>query len=78
MLNRCLPKNRKCDGNYDCFEGVDEMDCICHNSSFFRCKSDECIAPNLRCDNDPDCSDASDEIGCGMLKLNSLLFIVSI
>lgn len=67
LLNRCLPKNRKCDGNVDCYNGFDEIGCSCQNSTFFRCKSGECITPNLRCDHDPDCTDASDEMGCGML-----------
>lgn len=59
--------NRKCDGHPDCIDGFDEMDCTCHNSTLFRCKSGECISQNMRCDHDPDCSDASDEIGCGGL-----------
>lgn len=66
--------NRKCDGNLDCFDGSDEMDCSCENSSFFHCKSGECIPHISRCDNDPDCSDASDEMGCGMLKLIIFLY----
>ncbi|XP_050433383.1 low-density lipoprotein receptor-related protein 1 isoform X2 [Adelges cooleyi] len=66
LLNRCFPKERKCDGHIDCFDGSDELGCTCQNTTYFRCKSGECIAPNLRCDKDPDCSDASDEIGCGL------------
>lgn len=69
LKTRCLPNHLKCDGNFDCLDGFDEIDCSCQNSTFFRCNSGECIAPKLRCDHDPDCSDASDEIGCGRLKL---------
>lgn len=67
-INRCISKNRKCDGHSDCFDGFDEMDCNCQNSTYFHCKSGECVPPNARCDYFPDCSDASDEIGCGKLQ----------
>lgn len=72
---RCIPDRWKCDGDHDCNDKSDEMNCpttrksLCSNQEF-TCKdnSGECIHIAWHCDGDVDCSDGSDEPdGCKLM-----------
>uniref|UniRef100_A0A6I8STB6 Sortilin-related receptor n=1 Tax=Xenopus tropicalis TaxID=8364 RepID=A0A6I8STB6_XENTR len=65
----CIPSWRHCDGNRDCRDGTDELNCpthkpsLCVNGSL--CEDGEaCIALLDFCDGFLDCSDGSDENNC--------------
>lgn len=65
--NRCIPPEKMCDGQYDCQDRSDEMDCStltegCHQ----RCDNNtRCIPETFLCDGERDCADGSDEEKCG-------------
>ena len=62
----CIPYRYLCDGQWDCWNGVDELNCkdyICVN--MFKCKfSSTCILTNNVCDGITDCPLSDDEIIC--------------
>lgn len=55
----------QCDGDVDCSDGSDEMDCgkgHCNVETEFTCANkQQCISVLWRCDGDNDCQDESDE-----------------
>lgn len=67
---QCVPLARKCNGQEDCTDGSDEMDCpisplpqLCGQTEF-QCSTHECIPSLLLCDGVPDCYFNEDESGC--------------
>ena len=52
--SRCLPNNQWCDGNIDCLDKSDELNCSCPSR----------IDKTRICDGYPDCPNHEDELGC--------------
>lgn len=68
----CVPKEKKCDGYFDCRSGKDEEGCsgIACRLDQFRCGNGaRCIDSSLKCNHKNDCGDNSDENGCSKCRL---------
>ena len=64
---KCISLSRQCDGNRDCSDNSDEVNCNVTACGYnqFRCHSDgHCIYNTWECDGDSDCNDHSDEMHC--------------
>jgi hypothetical protein len=70
----CFDREQRCDDNWDCNSGVDEVDCggqMC-SSGQFRCKNRlSCFKYEDRCDGEYQCIDKSDENNCNSWFCNS-------
>ncbi|XP_074051330.1 MAM and LDL-receptor class A domain-containing protein 1 [Macrotis lagotis] len=67
---QCVLLSRKCNGQEDCMDGTDELDCptkfppqTCGKMEF-PCSANECIPSILLCDGVPDCQFNEDESTC--------------
>nr|XP_022289754.1 very low-density lipoprotein receptor-like [Crassostrea virginica] len=65
---KCIHTTWRCDGDKDCLDGLDELDCpvpTCKNIEF-TCSDGKCIPSEWRCDRESDCRDGLDEINCSI------------
>ncbi|XP_029434740.1 basement membrane-specific heparan sulfate proteoglycan core protein isoform X5 [Rhinatrema bivittatum] len=64
---QCIPRDYVCDGERDCRNGEDELNCgtpsPCEPNEM-KCRNGRCTLKLWRCDGDDDCGDNSDESNC--------------
>ena len=69
--NQCISFPWYCDGDKDCVDGDDEVECtdanyheLCGYKEFECYNKNQCIPKMYLCDYEQDCQDGSDEHGC--------------
>ncbi|CAH1238844.1 OTOGL [Branchiostoma lanceolatum] len=62
ILYQCIPLAYLCDGEVECEDGTDEVNCTatCLPSQYI-CNDGKCLDPEFLCDGVPQCEDSSDE-----------------
>ncbi|XP_033182552.1 CD226 antigen-like isoform X3 [Anabas testudineus] len=68
---RCVPKSYLCDGDYDCLDRSDELNCPCNKFSEHRCDDSQCVPKSYVCDRFSDCVDKSDEFNCSQITITA-------
>lgn len=64
---QCVPKEKHCDGYFDCRSRKDEEGCTgvsCRLDQFRCANGAKCIDATMKCNHKDDCGDGSDEQGC--------------
>lgn len=67
VTDPCIPKEKHCDGYYDCRNLRDEQGCpgVACRLDQFRCANGQrCVELSAKCDHKNDCVDKSDEQNC--------------
>jgi hypothetical protein len=60
----CIQASYQCDGEGDCRDHSDEINCSCSEDQFKCTKTNECIGQDQVCDGTAQCADQSDEADC--------------
>ena len=60
----CIPLQWRCDGQFECSDHSDEVNCPECGNGMFRCRNGQCVDATFICDKKIHCNDSSDESNC--------------